>query len=171
MTASTGCRLAVACSISASLLASPAQPPPRPAAGSTPKVLALVLEVTDESVRLISAKPSTGRVTTPDVNARVAAVGSGDVHWIEYTVNAAAPDQDRLHGAFLVSMSAIVEPPRGENTGGMVRVSRRIVTVAIPYVQGAATVTFSRVQPSDRLPPDRWVRVPAGKAALTGVYR
>jgi hypothetical protein len=171
VTASTGCRLAVACSISASLLASPAQPPGRPAASSTPSVLALVVEVTEASVRLISAKPATGRVTTPDANARVAAVGAGDVHWIEYAVNAAAPGSARLQGAFLVSMSAIVEPPRGENTGGMVRVSRRIVTVAIPYVQGAATVTFARVRPSDRVPPERWARVPVGTAALTGVYR
>jgi hypothetical protein len=173
--ASAACRLAVALLLSVSLVAAP-PPQSRPASvSSEPNVLALVLEVSENSVRLVSAVPSRGRVVEPDVEARVGALRSGDVRWFDYSVKAdssAAP----VRGGFLVSMRPLIEAPGGKaaaekGADSPIRVSRRIVVVAVPLSRDSASISFTRVQPSPTLPPKQWTRVPAGAAALPAVQR
>jgi hypothetical protein len=172
VTARIACRLGVAFLLSASLLASQSKPPTSAVVSvNAPDVLALVVDVSGKAVRLVSATPARGRVLAPDIDARVAAVREGGVVWIEYVLKRGASGEVTTRGGFLVSMSAIVESPRGEKSGGLVRVESRLVTVAVPYVPDATTITFAKVEPSSTLPPEKWVRIPMGTALLPGVHR
>jgi hypothetical protein len=129
-----------------------------------PTVWSLTLEVQDKAVRVISASPSRGRVVTTSPAAQLAAIRRRDPVWIEYALRSRS-DLELQKGGFLVSMTAIVEPDGRDAPGGHVRVTRRVVTVRVPYVAEAASITFARTEPSDA-PADRWPRVPLGSSPL-----
>lgn len=134
-----------------------------------PTVWSLVLEVQDNAVRLISASPSQGRAVTFSPNAQLAAIRRRDPVWIEYALRSRS-DIELQKGGFLVSMTAVVEPDGRDAPGGHVRVSKRVVTVRLPYVAEAASITFARTEPSNA-PADRWERISLGSSPLGQVVR
>lgn len=122
-------------------------------------------------MRLVEARPAKGKIVAPSLEERAAAVRARNSLWIEYAILADASNQILHTGAFSVSTSAIVEPAGPDAPGGTVRVQRRFVTVAVPYVAEPASIAFSRVDPAEAIPVEKWSRVAIGRAALKGVPR
>jgi len=132
----------------------------------TPTALALIVEVGDAGVRLLSAKPSSGLVRPPAVDERIAALRRGDAVLIEYALTSSPGALASPAGRFIVSNEAIVESVDPRMLSGTVRVRSRVVSVKVPYVPDASTIAFTRVEPSMSDPIDRWRRVPAGTSPL-----
>ena len=143
-------------------------PVPGAAAPQPPTVWSLVLEFQDGGVRLVDAKPAKGKIVAPRIEDRLASLRNRDSQWIEYAVQSDASKQVLHSGAFSVSTTAIVEPGGPDEPGGTIRVRRRFVNVAVPYVSEPASVVFSRVEPGGDTPAERWARVPIGTIALKG---
>ena len=158
------------CSRQTSQTSSPggtAAPGPAPA----PTVWSLVLELQEGSVRLVDAKPAKGKIVTPRIEDRLASLRNRDSVWIEYAVRSDASKQVLHTGAFSVSTTAIVEGAGPDEPAATIRVRRRFVNLAVPYVSEPASVVFSRVEPGGDTPIDRWARVPIGTVALKGGSR
>jgi hypothetical protein len=145
---------------------------PAPAPGATttqpPTVWSLVLEVQEGSVRLVDAKPAKGKLVPPRIEDRLASLRNRDSVWIEYAVRSDASKQVLHSGGFPVSMTAIVETGGADEPSGTIRVRRRFVNMAVPYVSEPASVEFSRVEPGGDTQVERWPRVPIGRVALKG---
>jgi hypothetical protein len=133
-----------------------------------PTVWSLVLEVQEGSVRLVDAKPAKGKIVPPRIEDRLASLRNRDSVWIEYAVRSDASNQVLHTGAFSVSTTAVVEPAGPDEPTATIRVRRRFMNVAVPYVAEPASVLFSRVEPGGDTPVDRWARVPIGTVALKG---
>jgi hypothetical protein len=130
-----------------------------------------VLEVQPNAVRLVDARPVRGKIVAPRLEERGASVRSRTSLWIEYAVRADSGSRVLHTGGFPVSLAAIVEPGGPDEPGGTIRVGRRFVTVAVPYVSEPASITFARVNPAAGTPVDKWERMTLGTSALKGVTR
>lgn len=144
-------------------------PPPTPPV-TEPTVWALVLDVQSDSVRVVSTSPSHARILPTGADQRASVGAPRNSLLIEYQVKARSADRVLKTGSFSVSMVANVEPDP-TSPGGLVRLGHRIVTVVVPYVTEPANIVFTRVDPSDALPRDRWTRAPLGMAELRGAPR
>jgi hypothetical protein len=143
-------------------------PVPGGTAAQPPTVWSLVLDIQEGEVRLVDARPARGKIVAPRIDERLASLRNRDSLWIEYAVRSDASKQVLHTGAFAVSTTAIVEPGGADEPGGTIRVRRRFVNVAVPYVSEPASVVFSRVEPGGDRAVDRWARVPIGTVALKG---
>ena len=136
-----------------------------------PTVWLLVLEVQQGAVRVLDAKPASGRIVTPRLEERAASLRRRESVWIEYSVRSDASKQVLHSGAFAASMTAIVEAGKSGEVPGTIRVGRRVISVAVPYASEPTSITFARVDPADALPIEKWSRVPIGNFALKGAAR
>ena len=126
-----------------------------------PTVWACIVEVTDNEVRLLSARPSYGRPTAAPDSSKLAAVRARNVLWLQYALRKA--DLPLGNGSLAISMTAVAEPQQRGEPAVFARLRRRVVTIAMPYEADATSVVFSRAEPSN-VPPEKWERISMGRS-------
>jgi len=129
----------------------------------------LILERTDSGFKVVSAAPSYGGVTQPNVAEMLPDILEGRHALYEYAIRTGAGDV-LARGYFTMSLKARATYSDPDDATRMHHEElddpSRVVRVAVAHIPAAATIEFQNLVPSKEASFERWDRVSAGSVKV-----